>query len=101
MQNLIIASFIAAEGKFDSLEEILKQSLPDTRAFDGCLQLDVYQEEGTSTFTIVEDWSSFEKYDEYLAWRMEGGMAELLDDLLEGGFPAGFKVQKFLAKRDL
>ena len=53
MQNLIIATFIAAEGKFDSLEEILKQSLPDTRAFDGCLQLDVYQEEGTNIPLIL------------------------------------------------
>lgn len=80
---------------------MLKESLPDTRAFDGCIELDVYQEEGTNIFTIVEDWSSFEHYDKYLAWRTEGGMAELLEDLLEGGFPAGFKVQKFLARNDV
>jgi quinol monooxygenase YgiN len=101
MKNLIIATFIAAEGKFETLTELLKASLPDTRAFDGCIELDVYQEEGTNTFTIVEDWSSFEHYDKYLAWRAEGGLAELLEDLLEGGYPAGFKVQKFVARTEL
>jgi len=101
MKNLIIATFIAAEGKFENLAGALKDSLSDTRAFDGCIELDVYQEEGTNTFTIVEDWSSFEHYDRYLAWRTEGGMAALLEDLLEGGFPAGFKVQKFVARIEL
>ena len=100
MKNLIIATFIAAEGKFETLAEVLKASLPDTRAFDGCIELDVYQEEGTNTFTIVEDWSSLEHYDKYLAWRVEGGLSELLEDLLEGGYPAGFKVQKFVARSE-
>jgi len=101
MNNLIIATFAAAEGKFESLAQVLKEALPDTRAFDGCIELDVYQEQGTNTFTLVEDWASFEHYDRYLAWRMEGGMAAMLEDLLEGGFPAGFKVQKFLARKEL
>jgi len=101
MKNLIIATFIAAEGKLETLAGVLKESLPDTRAFDGCIELNVYQEDGTNTFTIVEDWSSFEHYDKYLAWRTEGGLAELLEGLLEDGFPAGFKVQKFVARREL
>jgi len=101
MNNLIIATFAAAEGKFESLAQVLKEALPDTRAFDGCIELDVYQEQGTNTFTLVEDWASFDHYDRYLAWRIEGGMAAMLEDLLEGGFPAGFKVQKFLARKEL
>ena len=75
MQNLIIATFPAAEGKFDQLQAALIAALPETRAFDGCRSLDVYQEQGSQTFTIVEDWESIDHYDRYLQWRMQGGLA--------------------------
>ena len=100
MQNLIIATFPAAEGKFDQLQAALIAALPETRAFDGCRSLDVYQEQGSQTFTIVEDWESFDHYDRYLQWRMQGGLAKLLDELLDGG-ASGFKVQKFQARADI
>jgi len=101
MKNLIIATFVAADGEFQALCDALKASLPDTRAFDGCIELNVYHEAGTNTLTVVEDWESFEHYDKYLAWRTSEGMGDTLEGLLEGGFPAGFRVQKFLAKADL
>ena len=100
MKNLIIATFPAAKGKFDQLQAALTSALPETRSFDGCRSLDVYQEQGTETFTIVEDWESFGHYDRYLQWRMQGGLAGLLDELLEGGV-SGFRVQKFQARPDI
>jgi quinol monooxygenase YgiN len=100
MKNLIIATFPAAEGKAEQLAAALAAALPDTRAFDGCIRIDVYQEKGTSTCTIVEDWESFDHYDRYLEWRVEGGLMTTLDELLENG-SSGFRVQKFQARNDL
>lgn len=100
MKNLVIATFPAAEGKFEQLRAALVEALPATRAFDGCLGLDVYQEEGTETFTLVEDWESLDHYDRYLEWRMQTGLPQLLDELLDGGAGA-FRVQKFRARADI
>ena len=98
-----MGSSLICKGKIhvsNAVRAIVKTYLEGDR-FDGCLELDVYHEEGTNTFTIVEDWASFEHYDKYLAWRTESGMGEALEGVLEGGFPAGFKVQKFIAHEDL
>jgi quinol monooxygenase YgiN len=100
MKNLIIATFTAAPGQFDRLEKMLIEALPETRAFEGCLSLEVYQEEGTEALTIVEDWESFEHYDRYQQWRGQGDMPALLEEVLQGGM-SGFRVQKFRARPDV
>ena len=100
MENLVIATFPAARGKFEELRATLAEALPETRAFDGCIRLEVYQEEGTETFTVVEDWESFDHYDRYRQWRQQTGMTQLLDGLLAGGI-GGFRIQKFRARPDI
>ena len=49
-----------------------------TRGFDGCNAIDVYFEEKTNTYTLIEDWDSLEQYEVYLQFREDGGIAELL-----------------------
>ncbi len=94
MKNLVIAEFPALEDKVDEMEATFKAALVETRAFDGCISIEVYLETATSTFTIIEDWESFDHYDKYLNWRKENGLAELLDPLLVGGHES-MKVRKF------
>ena len=102
MKNLVIATFVAAEGELETLAEVLRtEILPDTRAFDGCIELHVYQEEGTDSLTLVEDWVSLEHYDRYLAWRAEQGSFALVENLVEGGVEAGVRLQRFLARKDI
>ena len=88
MQSLVIASFPAQEGKLGELKQLFRDALPDTRAFDGCLAIDVYVEEGTETIYLVEYWETLEQYEKYLNWRMETGLAEMLDPILAGGADA-------------
>lgn len=97
MKNLVIVDFPALKEKVAELEATLKEVLGDTRAFDGCISIDVYFEEASSTFTLIEDWESFDHYDKYLAWRMETGLGELLAPLLDGG-PEALNVRKFQYK---
>jgi len=96
MKTLAIAEFPAKEGKFQELEQVLRSALPDTRAFDGCHSIQTYLHPESATFTLIEDWESPEHYARYLGWRMETGLAEMLDELLEGGF-AAFNPRTFVA----
>ena len=74
------------------------RALVETRAFDGCNAIDVYFEEKTSTFTLVEDWQTLEHYEKYLQWRIDGGIAELLNPILDGGWDSVVNSVKRLGK---
>lgn len=93
MKTLVIAEFPAKSGKLGELEATLRVALPDTRAFDGCISIQTYLHPETSTFTLIEDWESPQNYERYLAWRMENGLGELPNELLEGG-AEGFRSRK-------
>ena len=49
MKNLVIVSFPAKETMMNELKETLKQALPDTRAFNGCISVDTYIDEANNT----------------------------------------------------
>ena len=98
MKNLIIAEFIANPDNVADLEDVFRQELGATRAFEGCLSLDVYFEPDASTFTLIEDWESFGHYDKYLDWRMSTDLPSRLDPILAGGMAGGFSVRKFESK---
>ena len=86
MEYLVLADFKTKQGMANDMAAIFKEALVETRAFEGCNAIDVYFEEKTSTFTLVEDWKSLEHYEKYLQWRIDGGIADLLDPVLEGGW---------------
>lgn len=56
MAELVVLNFKAAEGKFDALADMFRAVLDDTRAYDGCIKVDVYEDESSSTITLVEEW---------------------------------------------
>ena len=62
--------------------EFLSQILPDTRAFDGCQGLRVYEEGDGEALVFIEYWDSAEHYQRYLDWRTETGVLNQLVDLL-------------------
>jgi len=93
MSNMVIAEFTAAPGKLEELVGFLREALPDTRKFDGCISLDVHIDRASSTIVMVENWRSPADYDRYLAWRMETGMVEQIGGLLDGG-AEGMSIRK-------
>ena len=96
MSQFVVAEFHAAPGKLDELTAALKQALPETRAYDGCLSLDSWLDEERSTIVLTEQWVSFDHYDRYLAWRVETGILGEVAALLEGG-AAGFVPRRCVA----
>tara|TARA_R110001599_G_scaffold140340_1_gene320353 strand:- start:2177 stop:2476 length:300 start_codon:yes stop_codon:yes gene_type:complete len=93
MSATVIAEFPAAEGKFVELCETMRAALPDTRAFDGCEEVTTLIDDQHETLMLVERWASHDHYDRYLAWRVENGLAELLEPLVKGG-AGGFVARK-------
>ena len=84
MKNLVIVSFPAKEGMLENLKETLKAALPDTRSFDGCFSVVTYIEDATNTIHLIEDWETLEHQAKYLNWRVETGLLDILEPLLEG-----------------
>ena len=85
MKNLVIVSFPAKPETINNLKETLKSALPDTRGFDGCISVKTFIEESTNTIHLIEDWETLEHQQKYLAWRIETGLLDLLEPLLDGG----------------
>jgi quinol monooxygenase YgiN len=96
MKDRVIAEFPVKAGKRDEFEAALRAALPDTRGFKGCRGIKVFHDAQRDTFVLIEKWKSCEHYDAYLAWRMETGLAEMLEPLLKGG-AKGLKITKLKA----
>ena len=85
MKNLVIVSFPAKAETLETLKEAMRRALPDTRSFEGCLSVNTFIEESTNTIHLIEDWESLEHQAKYLNWRVETGLLDILEPLLEGG----------------
>jgi quinol monooxygenase YgiN len=61
----------------EPMKALLKQILPDTRAFDGCDFVDIYGNlDDQANLVFHERWTSREHYQRYFAWRAETGVVE-------------------------
>jgi len=85
MKNLVIVSFPAKDGMLDNLKETLKSALPETRSYEGCISVETYVEESSNTVHLIEDWETLDHQSKYLNWRVETGLLNILEPLLEGG----------------
>ncbi len=85
MATTVILEAKTKSGTGNDVLAKLKELLPDTRSYDGCLSLDVYQQQDDSdTVVMVEQWESKSHYQKYLDWRMETGVFAQLVEALEG-----------------
>ncbi|QYN38858.1 antibiotic biosynthesis monooxygenase [Pseudonocardia sp. DSM 110487] len=65
--------------------DIVRETLKDTRAFDGCLSADVLVDrDDPAHLVMMEKWESFEHDAAYRAWRAGPGAAVKLAAVLVG-----------------
>ena len=100
MKNLVIVGFPAKKEKFEELKKTLKVALVDTRAFEGCISIDTYEDISTNTIFLIEDWESLDNHANYANWRAETGLADILEPLLGGG-AASLKIIRCGEKLDI
>jgi quinol monooxygenase YgiN len=70
MSILVVLSVEAPADGVEAVREKLREILVDTRAFDGCEGLTVWQDEDDPTrFLVEEHWVSRAHSDAYSQWR--------------------------------
>lgn len=100
MAELVTLNFKAADGKFDALADMFRAILGDTRSYDGCIKVDVYEDRDNSTITLGEECEALSHQQKYLGWQIETGIQEATRDILEGGFDSGVTVDTWGSKAD-
>jgi quinol monooxygenase YgiN len=79
MAILATAEFRIHPEKLDEFLGVMKAALPDTRSFEGCEGLETFtNQDEAGHVIIIEKWTDRRAHEKYLAWRIEGGMLELL-----------------------
>ena len=82
-------------GRLDEFKQVLRQALPDTRAFSGCRSVQVLEDQDRSgRFTLLEEWDSKNDQLRYMAWRAETGSPV-------AGFLDGERVISYLDALDI
>ena len=85
MSILVLLELEAAPGAADKMIEVLRSSLGDTRARQGCESVTVHRDhDRPNTILLVERWTTRADDDAYRAWRAgDGAITEM------GGLVAG------------
>ena len=85
MTCMVLLELKANAGTGADLVCMFKQILPETRAYDGCLGVDVYRnQDDTDVVVLVEQWQSRAHYEKYFAWREESGAVAQMAAMVDG-----------------
>jgi len=89
MSIILAITVPAAEGKRDDLVAAFNEVLPATRAFEGCISVEILLAvESPNDLVLLEEWESREDYDNYRQWRTESGTSVLNGSGLTDGAPS-------------
>ncbi len=85
MPITVTLTFSVKPDRAEEFKSLLESLLPDTRAYDGCLSVVVYQDQDDAgSIMLVEDWTTKEHQQKYQAWRDETGTGEVVGPFLAG-----------------
>ena len=85
MSVTVTLEFSIRPERVEEFKALLKDLLVDTRAFEGCQRVDVYQDQDRPGYIyLVEDWASKNHQQKYQAWRDETGIADTMGPFVTG-----------------
>jgi quinol monooxygenase YgiN len=85
MSVIVLVEMQVKPEAVNELKALLKQTLPDTRAYAGCQGIDIYGNvDDTGNLVFYERWETRDHYQRYVAWRMESGSLDKLTSKLTG-----------------
>ena len=83
MSVIVLVNLNVKEESVDELKKYFKEILPDTRSFEGCQGVQLYQsKESPTKMTIHAKWESEEAQKKYMSWRMDTGALDKLIPML-------------------
>ena len=84
MSVMVTVEIPVQAGKMGAFLEFVVQALPATRAFDGCLKVETFAEDGGGSLILIEAWETLDHQKAYMKWRMETGLADALAPFASG-----------------
>jgi len=85
MSVFVIVDIQVKPENVSDVKELLAETLPDTRAHEGCQGVEVYSNsDNPSNMIFVGRWDSREQQEKYLAWRQETGTMGKFGAMLAG-----------------
>ena len=84
MTTLVLVEVAVLAAKKQTLIKMLASGFVDTRAFDGCINIQAYFNEDEQTFVMVEHWQSKAHYLKYYQWRERTGALDELQSCFDG-----------------
>lgn len=83
MSVTVVLELTLKPEKVEDVKGMLKQILPDTRAYDGCEGVTIHQDQDNpNTLVALEQWASRAHYEKYFAWRTETGVIAGLAEVI-------------------
>ena len=70
-------------GKKESLLTMLKKYLPETKAYEGFIDITINTQKGSNHVLFYEKWETVEAYEAYLSWRTETGVMDELSAIFK------------------
>jgi quinol monooxygenase YgiN len=65
------------------LKAYIAKLLPETRAYNGCINIDIYEDNSKKgSFVFYENWSNINSYEAYLEYRENQGVMEEIGSML-------------------
>ncbi len=84
METQVIISFKLKPDQVDEFTTHIRTIIPDTRSFEGCIDVGFYFNSDDETDLVVfETWESRAQYEKYFAWRTETGALDAIASYLE------------------
>jgi quinol monooxygenase YgiN len=81
----VLLEFRVKEGSIENLRKWMREILPDTRGYDGCISIALTQnQDSPNDITVVEQWETRGHYEKYLQWRTDSGVMTDLVDMMDG-----------------
>ena len=81
-----VTVLLEVQAKPENLAELkstFKNTLPDTRAYEGCQGVDIIgNQDDSCNLVLIQKWDSRQHYEKYLGWRTETGALEALGVML-------------------
>ena len=84
MSVMVTLEIPVHEEKLEGFLDVLREALKETRAYEGCQDVETFVEMETGNVMLVELWETAEHQQAYLNWRIETGLTEALSDFLAG-----------------
>ena len=74
MSTMVLIELKVKPESVDDMKALMKELLPDTRAYEGCQSVDFYDNTETKgSMVLYEIWDSKAHQERYLGWRTETG----------------------------